>query len=394
MAAFQKSMSIICGSVFAASVTLLSIGKAEGGAADGLPIPHVGPASSAVGQIAPVANASAAENVQNEPFCGILCLYAELRLARSTVSVRSLLRPENLSSDSGSSIEMLERVAKENGLFALSAVGLSRGDLASCEYPALLHVRARSNPREYNHFVLFLGVAGTDAIVFDPETLLAGGRCPLDELVQRWDGEALLVSTKPIDAAPLVNRGRERLFAWALAAGCAAIVVRRLTGARQNLGCFAPIRFCSRQPTSAVIVLVFGARIGLILNTFSNAGLLSGSPQASLIDGAYAGQFLPSLTTTQVAAMVKVGNVTLVDARLTRDFESGHLPGAVSIPPGSSKDVRRAVLAPVSPGAPIIIYCQSVTCPFSEKLASDLLADGFSNLSLYRGGWEEWSLSQ
>jgi rhodanese-related sulfurtransferase len=133
--------------------------------------------------------------------------------------------------------------------------------------------------------------------------------------------------------------------------------------------------------------------MGLIYNSASSAGLLSGSAQASLIDGAYAGQFLPSLTTQQVASALKAGNVTIVDARLARDFDSGHLPGAVNIPPGSPQAPRRAVLASASAGTPIIIYCQSLTCPFSERLAADLLADGFTNLSLYRGGWEEWSLA-
>jgi rhodanese-related sulfurtransferase len=387
MALFRKLRLTPLGRIIAAVASVHLICIIGGGAI----VAAVSASTSAVGTSA--SKNPAAGNQEDEPFCGIYCLYAALRLAHSDAPLRSLLKPDNLSSNNGSSIETLERIASENGLSTLSVVGLSSGDLVSLSAPALLHVRARSNPKEYNHFVLFLGTAGSDAIVFDPEALSDGGRCSFRDLVKRWDGAALLVSPKPIDAGPLVDRGRERLWLFAAIAGCAALAARQLDKAGSHRSRSARGLFASRWSTSGVVVIAVGTGVGIMTNTFSHGGLLSGSVQGSLIDGAYAGQFLPSVTTQRVAAMLKSGSVTIVDARMVRDFDHGHIPGSVNIPPESPPGMRRGLLASMPRGGPIIIYCQSLTCPFSEQLAGDLLSDGFTNLSLYRGGWEEWSAS-
>ena len=38
----------------------------------------------------------------------------------------------------------------------------------------------------------------------------------------------------------------------------------------------------------------------------------------------------------------------------------------------------------------IVCYCESVTCDNSENLVRELGLMGYTNVLVYRGGWEEW----
>ena len=36
------------------------------------------------------------------------------------------------------------------------------------------------------------------------------------------------------------------------------------------------------------------------------------------------------------------------------------------------------------------MYCQSSACKYAEIVAIKLKDDGYSNISIYKGGWAEW----
>jgi rhodanese-related sulfurtransferase len=88
--------------------------------------------------------------------------------------------------------------------------------------------------------------------------------------------------------------------------------------------------------------------------------------------------------------MIARGNLTLIDARYPADYAAGHLPEAISIPLDMSADRRSQLLDDVSRGDPVVIYCQSETCPYSAVIAHRLLNSGFYNVSIYREGWTGW----
>ncbi|HVM52253.1 MAG TPA: rhodanese-like domain-containing protein [Acidimicrobiales bacterium] len=78
---------------------------------------------------------------------------------------------------------------------------------------------------------------------------------------------------------------------------------------------------------------------------------------------------------------------TLVEALGADYYADAHLPGAVNLPP---HDVDR--LAPrVLPDrqARIVVYC-SGTCDSSHIVARRLEQLGYSDISIYEGGKEEW----
>ncbi len=94
---------------------------------------------------------------------------------------------------------------------------------------------------------------------------------------------------------------------------------------------------------------------------------------------------LPRMDTRQLLA--RTAQVTLVDAHGPPYFASGHLPGAVNIPP---HDV--AALAPLrigSPTAPVVVYGASGSSN-AALVAAQLVALGYADVSLYDDGLEGW----
>ncbi len=80
-----------------------------------------------------------------------------------------------------------------------------------------------------------------------------------------------------------------------------------------------------------------------------------------------------------------------IDARLKRDFEAGHVEGAINIPVDANDAVRRQAVMKMSPDDPLVVYCQSVNCQFADITAGKLRLDGFSTVSVFPGGWMEWT---
>ncbi len=83
----------------------------------------------------------------------------------------------------------------------------------------------------------------------------------------------------------------------------------------------------------------------------------------------------------------------VLDARPSLFFEQGHVPGAFNLSRQDfARDYRR--LSPTLKAAvdrPIVVYCSGGDCHDSHLVANALLTLGFSNVSIFTGGWEVWS---
>jgi rhodanese-related sulfurtransferase len=83
----------------------------------------------------------------------------------------------------------------------------------------------------------------------------------------------------------------------------------------------------------------------------------------------------------------------VLDARPSLFFEQGHVPGALNLSRQDfARDYRR--LSPTLKAAvdkPVIVYCAGGDCHDSRLVANALLTLGFSNVSVFTGGWEAWS---
>ena len=85
------------------------------------------------------------------------------------------------------------------------------------------------------------------------------------------------------------------------------------------------------------------------------------------------------------------GKVLFLDARNEQDFDAGHIPKAVNIPPGKKFTVESN--NPKAKSKLIITYCHSKDCPLADDLAKNIAASGFTNIKVMSEGWEAWSQS-
>lgn len=86
----------------------------------------------------------------------------------------------------------------------------------------------------------------------------------------------------------------------------------------------------------------------------------------------------------------------ILDARPSLFFEQGHVPGALNLSRQDfARDYRR--LSPTLKAAvdkPIVVYCSGGDCHDSRLVANALLTLGFSNVTVFTGGWEAWSAAK
>jgi rhodanese-related sulfurtransferase len=79
----------------------------------------------------------------------------------------------------------------------------------------------------------------------------------------------------------------------------------------------------------------------------------------------------------------------LIDSRPTaRRYDSGHIPGAISIP-DSAFDKHVGKL-PADKNALVIFYCQGPKCDLSHKSAFKAEQLGYTNVKVYAAGIEGW----
>lgn len=77
----------------------------------------------------------------------------------------------------------------------------------------------------------------------------------------------------------------------------------------------------------------------------------------------------------------------LVNALARESFEDERIPGSISIPAGDALRLASDVLAM---DQPIVVYCASRSCTASPTLAQKLVDIGFTEVSDFEGGTEEW----
>lgn len=79
------------------------------------------------------------------------------------------------------------------------------------------------------------------------------------------------------------------------------------------------------------------------------------------------------------------------DAREPEDYAAGHLPRARSLPVGEAEHRLGTYAHLLTPQTPILVYCDGADCADALELAVKLRAYGFEDLTLYPGGYAEWT---
>ena len=80
----------------------------------------------------------------------------------------------------------------------------------------------------------------------------------------------------------------------------------------------------------------------------------------------------------------------LLDARPSADFRTGHMPHAISLPLEFAADLLSTMQIELLREQPIITYCARQDCDEGLELALFLYRAGYTNVTLFAGGLNEW----
>jgi rhodanese-related sulfurtransferase/predicted double-glycine peptidase len=324
----------------------------------------------------------------SHPHCGLYCFYTIMKMTDKEIDFGELVKPEYLGSRKGSSLADLKKAAEDNGMYAVPVGNLTSQVLRNCPYPVILHVKSNVTSREYDHYELFLGAKNNQVKIFNPPEPVK--LVAFAELAPRWDGNGLIVSAEPIDLGAIFAPARKRFVVYA-AIAIAAILVVRL--ARRWL----PVTLLNSQrkllvssASQGVAFIVIAFLSGMIYHFANDEGLLANANATASIQQEHLGNFIPKISERKVHKLLKTDTI-FIDARLERDYKSGHLEGAINVPVNASDDEYQKIMADIAKDARLVLYCQSAACRFAERVAIKLISDGFSDVSIFRGGWNEWT---
>lgn len=320
-------------------------------------------------------------------FCGLYCLYTVIKLSGKTIDFRELVKPEYLGYR-GSSIMGLKQAAEMYGLYAAPISGFSSNALINCTSPVILHVKSEGS-NKYDHYELFLGIRNKKALILDPPNN------PLKilsfaEIEPFWDGNGLIISSQPIDLDAVFAPDRKR---FVLYASLTIIAILILKWAKRFM---PPTLFDTRFKKIGLSIaqssglIVTALLIGIVYHFVNDTGFLTNANATASFQEAHQGNFFPKLTEREVEQLLDTDTI-FIDARLSHDFEAGHIESAISVPVNSTDEERHKIMTHISKEVRIVLYCQSSGCQFAEKVAKELKNDGFTNISIYKGGWADWT---
>jgi len=322
------------------------------------------------------------------PYCGLYCIYTAIKLADREIDFRELIKKEYLGSRNGSSLTELKKAAEDFELYAIPVGRLTSKVLTKCSHPVILHVKPTLDSPRYDHYELFLGTDNKKARIFDPPSPVRA--VSFAELAPRWDGNGLIISDEPIDLSSVLAP-RRKLFMF-----CAAIAILATIGLCQIRKWLPKTMFnsCSKvfglsigQGAAYAIVAFL---CGMIYNFANDTGLLANANATAAIQQAHAGNFISKISERKVRKLLDSDTI-FIDARFARDYTTGHLDGAISLPVDANDVERQKITTDIPKDSRIVMYCQSAGCKYAEIVAIKLIDDGFSNISIFKGGWVEWA---
>lgn len=105
-----------------------------------------------------------------------------------------------------------------------------------------------------------------------------------------------------------------------------------------------------------------------------------------------------NLNTAEFKALINQPNTLLIDSRTYTEHAISHIPGSLVVgpKPGSTREVFTSdieeikALADQQLNTPVVVYCAGIYCGKAKRVAKDLVAAGFENVSRYQLGIPMW----
>lgn len=319
----------------------------------------------------------------DEPLCGVYSVYSAALLLGRDLQFEQLLRPEFISSPKGSSLEDLERAVGGLGLHSLALTNLTTTHLYWIDQPTILRVRTNISSSEYDHYVLFGGLReDRHAMIYDgarqPVTLTLG------QIANRWDGNALVISDRPINMEQIRAPTRWRNVLWIACIG-AVWACARIWGkpARQT-------HWLTASLLQASVVCMIAIMLSVIWHSSAADGFLAAPEAVREVKAAHAASFLERISLSTARELQPRQDVVFVDSRPAERFAAGHISGAVNIPATISESEAARLGATLPSNRRLVVYCDNERCHFSAVTAQRLLNAGYKDVVIFPAGWAAW----
>jgi rhodanese-related sulfurtransferase len=326
------------------------------------------------------------------PYCGIYSLAVCLDAFGKTYSLDELLQPDYIGSFRGSTNDELVKAAEKYNLYGKCYANMYWQQLKEVKEPMILHFRGSSNS-EFNHWVAFLGIEGNHVRILDVPHEIAN--LTIAELLAQWDGVAIQLSEHPIQGELVWQSRSDYIFIVLFVLGSCLLYKRYF---QKNNEIFATRSRCLEYWRKIFVqsILLFGVCVfvAIIFHTLSLIGFLKNPTAVAEVIHRYYAVDVPEISLREMQKISEQKSAVIYDARYHRDFERGSIPGAINLPIDSDIMERKRILQGIDKARKIVLYCQSSGCGFSDEVASFLKFNGYHNVSIFRGGYREWSDSQ
>ncbi len=93
-------------------------------------------------------------------------------------------------------------------------------------------------------------------------------------------------------------------------------------------------------------------------------------------------------------ALKQGDRILWVDARSSKDYEADHIPEAVNLNETEWEGGQMRVFEAWKPDQIVVVYCSSVGCQESYRVAQRLRDAGLPAVQVLKGGWEAWQKKQ
>jgi rhodanese-related sulfurtransferase len=97
-----------------------------------------------------------------------------------------------------------------------------------------------------------------------------------------------------------------------------------------------------------------------------------------------------NLSWPETQSLLAANEIVLIDAREPMNYQTEHIPGAISLPSTCTKDALANFTSKYPPDTPLVVYCESKMCPASHNLARRLHHEGYKNVRVMPGGFVEY----
>ena len=140
----------------------------------------------------------------------------------------------------------------------------------------------------------------------------------------------------------------------------------------------------------ALTLVALSALIGAIVHFPLLKRLARGEFRDTLVQAdEYPG--LRLITTAEGEDLWRVGEAVFVDARRAPAYDQGHVPAARNAPAAEAEKTLPQPLMDLPRGRPVVVYCEGGDCQSSLLLAKRLHDEGFRDVRVMTGGFDEWA---